>query len=129
MKYRLLAFALGAALCGTTAQAAVTQDSFLVRNTGDLVDLCTAPASDQLYTQAINFCHGFTVGVFRVLQEEDMATKSRHMFCLPDPTPTRNEGIGNFVKWAQADASRLAQPATDGIAAFLAQAHPCPRGR
>jgi len=129
MKNRLLAFAFGVALCGGAAQAAVTEDSFLVRNTGDLVDLCTAPASDRLYTAASNFCHGFSVGVYRVLQEQDMARKSRHLFCVPNPAPSRNEGIGNFVRWAEADTSRLSQSAADGIAAYLSQAHPCPRGR
>ncbi len=129
MKRRFSAFVLCAALCGGAAQAAVTEDSFLVRNTGDLVDLCTAAPTDRLYTAASNFCHGFTVGVFRVLQEQEMASRSRHMFCMTDPAPSRNEGIANFVKWAQADASRLTQPASDGIAAFLSQQHPCPRGR
>ena len=77
MKRRLSAFVLCSALCGGAAQAAVTEDSFLVRNTGDLVDLCSAAPTDRLYTAASNFCHGFTVGVFRVLQEQDMASRSR----------------------------------------------------
>jgi hypothetical protein len=111
------------------AHAAVSQDTFLLRNTGDLVDLCSAAQSDPLYTAAVNFCHGFTVGVFRVLQEEDMAKTSRHMFCLPNPMPSRNEGIANFVQWANADPSRAAMQPADAIAAFLAQQFPCPRRR
>lgn len=123
----------GLALCiglsAGQAHAAVTEDTFLIRNTGDLVDLCSAAQSDPLYTAAVNFCHGFTVGVFRVLQEEDMAKLSRHMFCLPNPMPTRNEGIANFVQWARADAGRLALTAADGLATFLSQQFPCSRGR
>jgi hypothetical protein len=84
----------GLALCiglsAGSAHAAVTEDTFLLHSAGDLVDLCSAAQSDPLYTAAVNFCHGFTVGVFRVLQEEDMAKLSRHMFCLPNPMPTRN---------------------------------------
>lgn len=124
-----VAFALCTVLCVGSARAALNEDSFQLRNTGDLVDVCSATQSDPLYTAASNFCHGFTVGVFRVLQEEDMAQRSRHLFCLPNPTPTRNEGIASFVQWAKADASRLAQPADDGIAMFLSQQYPCPRGR
>ena len=122
-------FALCLAMSAGTAQAAVTEDSFLVRNTGDLVDLCSAAQSDTMYTAATNFCHGFAVGVFRVLQEEDMARRGNHLFCVPNPAPTRNEGIASFVKWAKADASRMAQPPADGIATFLSQQYPCPRGR
>jgi hypothetical protein len=117
------------AVSAGSAPAAVTEDSFLMRNTGDLVDLCSAAQSDAMYTAATNFCHGFAVGVFRVLQEEDMAWRGNHLFCLPNPAPTRNEGIASFVMWAKADASRMAQPPADGIATFLSQQYPCPRGR
>ena len=116
----------GMALAGSATQAAVTQDSFLLRNTSDLVDLCSAAQTDPLYTAAANFCSGFTVGVFRVLQEEDAARRSRHLFCLPEPAPTRNEAIARFVQWANADAGRLKTSGADGIATYLAQQFPCP---
>ena len=119
----------GMSLTAFAAGAAVTQDSFLVRNTGDLVDLCSAPQTDPLYTAAVNFCHGFGVGVVRVLQEEEAASRSRHLFCLPNPAPTRNEAVARFVQWASADSSRLQMPAEDGIATYLSQQYPCPRGR
>ena len=125
----LSAIALCVALSAGSAQAAVTEDSFLVRNTGDLVDLCSAAQSDPLYTPARNFCHGFAVGVFRVLQEADMPHRSRHLFCIRDPAPTRNEVIASFLQWASANPNQTAQPATDGMAVFLSQQYPCPRGR
>src|SRR5690349_2107074 len=92
----LRGFALSIGLSAGSAHAAVTEDTFLLRNTGDLVELCSGAQSDPLYTAAVNFCQGFTVGVFRVLQEEDMAKLSQHMFCLPSPTPSRNETISGF---------------------------------
>ena len=82
-----------------------------------------------MYTAASNFCHGFAIGVFRVLQAEDMARRSNHLFCLPDPAPTRNEALAGFVRWARADANRTAERPADGIATFLSQQYPCPRGR
>jgi Rap1a immunity proteins len=122
-----------AAMCAVvslaTGHAAVTEDTFLARSTGDLVDLCTAAQSDPLYTAAVNFCHGFGIGVFRVLQEVDSARPSRHMFCMPNPMPTRNEALASFVQWAKANQDQMAQPAHDGIAGFLSQQYPCPRGR
>ena len=125
----LLPLVLCGCLSAGAAQAAVTEDSFLLRNTGDLLDVCSAAQSDPMYTAARNFCEGFAVGVFRVLQEEDMARRSRHMFCLPNPLPTRNETINNLVQWAKADASRMSLSAADGIATFLSQQYPCPAKR
>ena len=129
LTHRLCGLALGLGVSAGSVHAAVTQDTFTLQSTGDLVDLCSAAQSDPLYTAAVNFCHGFTVGVFRVLQEEDMAKRSRHMFCLPSQMPTRNEGIANFIQWANADPGRSALQPADAIAAFLTQQFPCPRGR
>ena len=129
LKNWLIALGFGAAVCAGSARAAVTEDDFLMRDTNALVDVCSATQADPMYTAAVNFCHGFAVGVFRVLQEQDMAERSRHMFCLPTPAPTRNEGIAMFVQWAKADVSRMTQTPADGIAAFLADRYKCPKGR
>jgi hypothetical protein len=117
-----------AALAAGNARAAVTEDSFLLRNTGDFVDLCSAEQSDRLYTAARNFCEGFAVGVYRVLEEQDMARQSGHMFCVLNPAPTRDQGIANFVQWAKADPKRLQLSAPDGIAMYLSTQYPCQRG-
>ena len=121
--------ALCAAIIAGAARAEVTQDNFLLRQTGDLVDMCSAGQSDPLYTAATNFCHGFAVGVFRVLQEEDAARRSGHLFCVPTPPPTRNEAIASFVQWARANTSRMSLSAADGVGAFLSEQYKCPRGR
>jgi hypothetical protein len=125
----LPALAFSAALSLGAAQAALTQDSFLLRNTGDLIDLCTATSTDPLYTAASNFCHGFAVGVYRVLDEEESARRTRRIFCMPNPPPTRTEGLASFVQWAKANPNDMADPPADGIAKFLNQQFPCPRGR
>jgi hypothetical protein len=118
-----------AALIAGIARAEVSQDSFLLRQTGDLVDLCSAAQSDPLYIAATNFCQGFAVGVFRVLQEEDAARRSGHLFCVPTPAPTRNEAIASFVQWGRATTPRLSLSPADGFAAFLSEQYKCPRGR
>ncbi|MBV9248223.1 MAG: hypothetical protein JO227_03110 [Acetobacteraceae bacterium] len=129
MRMRPWAFAIVLCAIGVprVSNAALTQDSFVLRNAGDLVDLCSADQSDPLYTAATNFCHGFLVGVVRVLQEEESAHKARQMFCIPEPMPTRNEGIAKFVQWAKANPGQMNQQATDAVAAALAQEYPCPR--
>jgi hypothetical protein len=98
-------------------------------NTGDLVNLCAATETDPLYTAAVNFCHGFTVGVYRVLREVDEARPAASLFCNPQPAPTRTEVIARFVQWANAGSGRLVQAPTDGFAAFLSQQFPCPTHR
>jgi hypothetical protein len=123
----LSALAVLAAASAGSAHAAVTEDNFLLRHTGDLIALCSSGKSDPMYTAATNFCHGFAVGVFRVLREVDTARRSSPFFCMPDPQPSRNEGIANFLQWASADPKRADQPPQDAIAAFLAQQYPCPR--
>lgn len=114
------------------ARAAVTEDNFLLRNAGDLVALCSAAPSDPLYTAAINFCHGFGIGAFRVLRAEEAAQRPPHLFCLPEhleQLSTRNETVADFVRWMNADPKRSAMSAEDSVAAYLAQRYPCPRGK
>ena len=117
------------ATSAATAWAAVTEDEFQLRAFGDLVELCSAAPADPLFTAASNFCHGFGVGVVRVLQEEDAARKSRPLFCLPTPIPTRNEVIASLVTWAKANPGQMSQPATDGVAAYMSKQFPCARSR
>lgn len=112
-----------AAYC-VPAHAAVTQDSFQVRSTSDLVDLCTASLSDTMGTAALNFCHGFGVGAYRVLDELNRARRNP-MFCMPSPMPTRNEALASFVQWAKSNPDQLSAAPQDGIAAFLSSQYPC----
>lgn len=110
------------------ALAALTQDSFLLRNASDLSDLCSASQSNPLYTAATNFCHGFAVGVFRVLNEEDTARPSTRMFCLPQSPPTRTEVIAQLVQWMKTRPDQMGGSPADTIAVFLSQRFPCSRG-
>jgi hypothetical protein len=112
-----------------TAAAAVTEDNFTLRNTGDLVALCSAAPSDPLMTPALNFCDGFAVGVYQVLQAQQAALRSGPWFCVPNPTPTRTQTVAAFVQWANANPQSMSQPAADGIAQFLGQRFPCARKR
>jgi|ERR1700722_9424109 hypothetical protein len=126
MRYKRLwvIAALGvAAHCGP-GRAAVTEDSFQIRSTGDLVDLCTASPSDPMGTAALNFCQGFGVGAYRVLDELNRARKTP-MFCMPGTLPTRNEALASFVRWAKSNPDQLGAAPQDGIAAFLSSQYPC----
>jgi hypothetical protein len=105
-------------------QAALTEDRFVSRTTGDLAALCSATPTDKLYTAAVNFCFGFGAGTYGVFAAALRADPKLKLFCAP-PEMTRNEAVAAFVSWAGGKPERLALPAVDGIAAFLTETYPC----
>jgi hypothetical protein len=119
---------LFAAVAPARGMAAVQTSDFLVNTTDQLVSLCSAKPNDPLVTPALNFCHGFAVGVTRTLQEEDLADpRAKPMFCLPANGVDRNQALSAFLQWVSADPSRMSMSAADGIAGFLAANYPCGR--
>ena len=108
-----------------SGRAAVSEDNFLMKTTGDLVALCAADPSEPMGTAAANFCHGFAVGVYRVLSEQQAALKTGRLYCPPAMPPSRNEAIAQFVAWAKTSPTAASMSPTDGIAAFLSEKYPC----
>jgi len=122
----------GAALLGALfvapglARAAVTEDNFDLKTTADLVALCTADPAEPMGTAALNFCHGFGVGSYRVLMDVQTARKLPS-FCMPVPAPTRTDTITAFSAWAKANPARLSSPPEDSVFGFLVAQYPCPK--
>jgi hypothetical protein len=126
MRWRDAAFGLvvlAAALPGY-AQAPVMEEHFHVRTTADFVAICSADPHDPLVTAAVNFCQGFTVGVYQTLEEEDAAVTTK-LFCISNPLPTRNQAIAAFVQWAKASPTVLSERAPDAILRYLEERYPC----
>jgi len=117
---------IGLAILSGTGQAAVTEDNFISKTTGDLVALCSAAPTDRLYTAAVNFCHGFGTGTYAVLASAQQADPNLRLFCPPQNI-TRNEAVAAFVSWAGGRPDRMALPAADGIAGFLTETYLCPK--
>jgi len=128
-KHWLAGLALCAAILPSAGHAAVTEDTFQLRTTGDLVALCSATPPDPMMTAAVNFCHGFALGVFRVLDEENAARRVNRLFCVPDPTPSRTQILADFVQWARSTPGILDQRPADGLTSYLVKIFPCPRGK
>lgn len=124
---RSLHTALAAAFLAavSTGASAVTEDNFLAKTTGDMIALCSADTGDAMQTAAINFCHGFVVGAYRVLAEDETVLGASRAFCPPAPLPSRNEAIAGFLAWAKTDPSVAALPPTDGMLKFLMAKYPC----
>lgn len=122
---RLLCLSV-AALAGLGLEAqAVSEQQFVVHNTQDIVDICTTPAADPLYTAAVNFCQGYLMGAYHYQEALYMGTGIKPVVCLPDPRPTRNEGIAKYIEWARAHPEYAQDRAVDSFSKFLAETWPC----
>ena len=127
----LKGWAVAAVLVWLTACAAhaATEANFAAGTTGDLVELCAATPDNALGTAAVNFCEGFAQGAVSVEMQNLAAFRGAKLFCMPNPAPSRNEALGEFVRWARASPDRLVQPPADGLFRFLGERYPCPPSR
>jgi hypothetical protein len=128
-RHWLAGIALCAAALPAAGQAAVIEDTFQLRTTGDLVELCSVAPSDPMGTAALNFCHGFALGVYRVLETENAARRMGKLFCLAEPMPTRNQALADFVQWAKATPEVMSQAPADGLTGYLTRKYPCKPGK
>jgi hypothetical protein len=126
MKRKLLRFIamLGILLPGL-ASSAVTEEDFVAKTTRNLINLCTASPQDVLYGEAINFCQGYLLGAYHY----SIAAKSKEpdelFVCFPEPKPSRNEVIAQFIDWAQAHPEFMSDMPVETEFRFLAEKYPC----
>jgi len=129
MKRGLLQLAaLGFALVAASgAKAApVTEDNFVLKTTSDLVALCGADKADPLYTAAVNYCHGFAVGTYRMLEVEEAASRNKKKTeCFQKFAMTRTQAIADFLTWAAANPKVADTPPTEGLGQYILQAFAC----
>jgi hypothetical protein len=119
--------AAGVACAGAAHADPLSQDQFMMRDTGDLVALCGSAESDPMFTAAQNFCEGFLVGTYRTVAavQDAFPKRGRKLICPPAVMPTRNEASAAFVKWAGASPGATALPPTDGFVRFMSETYPC----
>ena len=129
MKLKGWAVAGGLVLLASGASRAATEANFSANTTGDLVALCTATPDNPIGTAAINFCEGFAQGAVLVEMQNQAAFRGAKLFCMPNPPPSRNQALNDFVNWARSSPDRLAQSSTDGLFRFLSERYPCPPSR
>jgi hypothetical protein len=94
-----------------------------------LVELCTATPDNAIGTAAVNFCEGFAQGAILVEMQNMAAFRGPKLFCMPNPPPSRNGALSEFVNWARASPDRMAATSTDGLFRFLSERYPCPQSR
>jgi Rap1a immunity proteins len=117
---------LAATALTAVAQTVPPEQTFTVQTTSALAELCarTSPP-DAMTTAAQNFCHGYMLGAYQILAQVN-AARRRPEFCIPNPSPTRNHAIADFVSWARANPSESGLPPADGVYEFLMRHYPCP---
>jgi len=129
MTLKLCTVVAGLVLLAPVASYAATEANFSARTTSDLVDLCTAAPDNAIGTAALNFCEGFAQGAVLVEMQNQAAFRGPKLFCMPNPPPSRNDAVSEFVAWARSSPYRLAQSSTDGLFRFLSERYPCPPSR
>ena len=87
--------------------------------------LCEATPNDPTGIAALHFCHGFAVGAYQYHQIVAAAEKKPPLFCEPNPRPTRNAIIADFVSWANQNPKAMDTPPVEGMFRYLAQRYPC----
>ena len=108
MRYKVLCI-LSVLCLWPMPSAAVTRETFQVRTTQDLVDLCTAPETDPLHAAAIGFCFGYVMGVHHYHVAEQSGPDVKPMYCLPEPQPTRRQAVQTFVSWAKQNSQYMGE--------------------
>ncbi len=134
--YIILLLVASMGFFGTTAQAA-TEKNFLVRNTQDIVQLCSVSPEDKLYTQAIHFCHGFLVGIYRTQNEFFSNPGLSPLVCLPESFPSpiksgvrevelsRNQTITGYIQWAKTNSDYMQDSVVTTVMKYLIDHFPC----
>ena len=104
---------------------AVTEADFEAKTTQNLLNLCTVPANDPRYGDAIHFCHGYLVGAYHYHLSETDGEGGKPLVCFPTPPPSRNEALGMFIAWAQAHPQYLNERPVEAEFRFLIEKWPC----
>lgn len=113
-------------LAGFAAQSyAVMQDNFLARDTNDIIELCSVQADDPLYTAAVHFCHGYLVGAYQYQEALHSGPGRTPLVCPPDPKPSRNQAIAEFIAWAKSHPEYGRERAVNTMFKYLIERWPC----
>ena len=121
----ILLLAFGILFPGYAGAGAVSEKDFEAQSTENIINLCTATPDDPLYHQAINFCHGYLVGAFHYYEAVSSGPKGSRFVCAPDPRPSRNDTIGEFIQWAKAHPQHLGERPVETEFRFLKEHWPC----
>ncbi|PXW79683.1 hypothetical protein C8R34_1631 [Nitrosomonas sp. Nm84] len=117
---------------------AATENNFMVKNTQDIVELCSVSPEDKLYTQAIHFCHGYLVGVYHYQNELYKSPGLSPIICIPKlhhPASvnseiervelSRNHTISGYIQWVKEHPEYLKESIVDSLMKYLVDNYSC----
>ena len=114
-------------LAAASVQAApLSQEDFKVRTTGDLVKLCSTPASDPMYTEARGFCLGYLDGAHDYHAALTAGDEFDPIAC-PGGDVTRDQVVKVVIQWAKRNNRKLeTEDAIHGVMRAVSDEWPCP---
>ncbi|MBW2690504.1 MAG: hypothetical protein JRC99_11305 [Deltaproteobacteria bacterium] len=104
---------------------AVDTVDFEMKTTKNLLNLCTASPEDNLYAEAVNFCHGYLIGAYHYYESSRKGPNAQSQICISEPKPSRNDTIDMFVKWAKANKQYHNELPVETEFRFLMETWPC----
>lgn len=113
-------FVLLAAL-GAFSSLAQAQEKIPVLSTQELVNVCKVPASPE----SRSFCIGYTTAIYDTYLATRHPQHAKPYICVKQPAPSRDEVIGDFVKFAQGNQLVSDKPASGVFLGFLTARFPC----
>lgn len=117
MKKSLVLLAALSAFCGL-AQA---QEKIPVLSTQELINTCKTPASPE----SRSFCIGYTTAIYDTYLATRHPQRAKSNICVKQPAPSRDEVIGDFIKFGQGNSEVSDKPASGVFLGFLAARFPC----
>lgn len=125
MKRTLISLLLVAAFILPGLAGAVSEEDFKAKTTRNLMNLCTATADDPLRNEALHFCYGYLVGAYHYYEAENSGTEGARLVCIPNPAPSRDEAIGMFIEWTNANPQYMDEKPVETEFRFLSEKWPC----
>jgi hypothetical protein len=127
---KLIVLALAAAVVlPLQLQAGVTRATLDLKTAQDLVDLCSVADTDANFEGARGFCYGFMSGAGHYHRAVNASSKSKPLFCMSDPKPSRAEAAKLYVDWARANPKYLSDEPVDALMRFAAATWPCKKAK
>ncbi|GKS70431.1 hypothetical protein W03_24350 [Nitrosomonas sp. PY1] len=124
--------------CLVASVQAATENNFMVKNTQDIVELCSVSQEDKLYTQAIHFCHGYLVGIYHYQNELYKSPGLSPIVCIPKlyhPASvnseaerielSRNHIITGYIQWVKEHPDYLKESIVNSLMKYLVNNYSC----
>ena len=109
------------AALGAFSGLAQAQEKIPVLSTQELLNVCKFPASPE----SRSFCIGYTTAIYDTYLATRHPQRAKSNICVKQPAPSRDEVIGEFVKFGQSNPDVSDKPASGVFLGFLAARFPC----